>query len=431
MAHRQVYYVDYAADFGLGALAETVCGRVAFRIDEPTVTALAARAALDEDHQLSRDVRLLLESPLPDETLHAVWLAATCRGFDPAEHGLDTREWLRRLLDACPPHPPADSEGPSAVSEEELRDAVTAELSLLAPALATAIPVPNLVHALERVAGEADADLGLRLLLRALKAYGVRVPHDQYHRFLELGDRLDYPLTAVFEGLSVRWPPLDTIRRDFEFGFGLPQLSRLFDTEWGAGRNESMQATREQVIQLAHADNGLVPGAQAAALLDDVTSLLDSPLTDEEITAVWRTASRRRRAGEEFDTDGRTWLRRIAEVCRERLDAVDPAYTPTPRPARTDLADAVLAEIRATAPALDAAGAALLGKVVTHADPGLGFRLLLRLLDACATPLTEDQCSRIERLGDHFGYGEDFMRRELQPHMTRLRTCTRTAVSAS
>ncbi|MFE2578682.1 hypothetical protein [Streptomyces sp. NPDC059378] len=419
MAHREVYYVDYAADFGLSALAEAVCHRAVFRVDEPTVAALAARAVRDEDVRLGRDVRLLLESPLPDEMLHAVWLAATRRGFDPAEHGLDTREWLRRVLDTCLPHLPADSEGPPAVSEEELRDAVTAELRLLAPALATAVPVPNLVHALERVVGEADADLGLRLLLRALKSYDVRVAYDQYRRFLGLGDRLDYPLTAVFEGLSVRWPPLDTGRRDFMFGFGLTELSRLFDAEWDAGNYENPQVLRERVIGLAHADNGLVPGVQAAVLLDDVTILVDSPLTDEEITAVWRTASRRRHAGEEFDADGRTWLRRIAEVCRKRLKDVDPAYTPGPRPPRADLADAVVAEIRASAPALGATDAALIGDVVTQADPDLGFRLLLRLLDARGVSLDETEYSRFAWLAERFGYGEDYVRREVGHHLTR------------
>lgn len=419
MAHREVYYVDYSADFGLSGLAGTVCDRTRFRIDEPTMAALAARAVLDEDDQLGRDVRLLLESPLPEETLRAVWLAATRRGFDPAEHGLDTRAWLRRVLETCPPRPPAGSEGGPTVTEEELRDAVSAELRLLAPALTTAVPVPDLVSALERVVREADADLGLRLLLRALKAYSVRVADDQYHRFLDLGERLDYPLTAVFEELSVRWPPLDTARRDFAFGFGLPKLSRLFDGEWDAWRYEGTGTPRAYVVAFARADSGLVPGAQAAVLLEDAVRLLDSPLDDERITELWRVASRRCHASEDFDADGRTWLRQIAEVCRERLNEVDPAYTPGPRPPRTALADAVLTEVQAAAPALGATGAALIGEVVTEADPDLGFRLLLRLLDAYEAPITEARYTRLERLADRLGCGEDYVRRELEHRITR------------
>ncbi|MGW1726411.1 hypothetical protein ACWCQK_26170 [Streptomyces sp. NPDC002306] len=428
MAHREAYYVDYAADFGLSGLAETVCRRAAFRVDEPTVATLAARAALDEDDQLGRDVRLLLESPLSDEALQAVWLAATRRGFDPAENGLDTRAWLRRVLTVCPPLPPplrpspADAEGGSTVTEEELRDAVTAELRLLAPALATAIPVPDLAHALERVVREADADLGLRLLLRAVKAYSVRVSHDQYHSFLRLGDQLDYPLTAVFEGLSVRWPPLDTIGRNFVYGFGLPALSRQFDAEWDAWRYEGTGEPREHVVRFVHADSGLVPGAQAAALMEDVTILLDSPLTDEQITAVWRTASRRRRASEEFDADVRTWLRQIAEVCREHLVVVDPAYTPRPRSVRTDLAHVVLSELRVIAPILEATGDAVvregvqaLEQVMTEADPDLGFRILLRFVDGYDITVTGAQYARYERLGELFGCGAGYVRRELEP----------------
>ncbi|MCX4454466.1 hypothetical protein OOK58_20695 [Streptomyces sp. NBC_01728] len=419
MAHREVYYVDYSADFGLSGLAGTVCHRTRFRIDEPTMSALAARAFLDEDDQLGRDVRLLLESPLPDETLRAVWLAATRRGFDPAEHGLAPRAWLHRVSEMCPPRPPVGSEGGPTVTEEELRDAVSAELRLLAPALTTAVPVPDLVPGLERVVREADADLGLRLLLRALKAYSVRVPDDQYHRFLHLGDRLDYPQTAVFEDLSVCWPPLGAVRRDFEFGFGLPELSRQFDGEWDAWRYEGTGTPREHVVRFVHADAGLVPGVQAAVLLEDATCLLDSPLTDEQITAVWRTASRRRYTSEDFDADGRTWLRQIAEVCRERLNEADPAYTPGPRPPRTDLADAVLTEVQAAAPALGATGAALIGEVVTGADPDLGFRLLLRLLDAYEAPITEARYTRFERLADRLGCGEDYVRRELERRITR------------
>lgn len=60
-------------DFGLSGLAETLSSRTNLRLDDPVVLALAAKAAEeDEDDQLGKDVRLLLDSSLPDRTIHAV-----------------------------------------------------------------------------------------------------------------------------------------------------------------------------------------------------------------------------------------------------------------------------------------------------------------------------------------------------------------------
>ncbi|MGW0499892.1 hypothetical protein ACWD0Z_32030 [Streptomyces sp. NPDC003007] len=73
----------------------------------------------------------------------------------------------------------------------------------------------------------------------------------------------------------------------------------------------------------------MTPGAQAAVLLEDVTRLLDSALSDDRVTALWRTAARRQRAVDAFDADGRTWLREIADVCTERPTAADPATPPS------------------------------------------------------------------------------------------------------
>ncbi|WP_416983074.1 hypothetical protein [Streptomyces sp. T028] len=427
MAHRKAYFVDHDADFGLSGLAGVLCRRTTLRLDEPTVAALIDRAVHDdEDEQLVRDARLLLESPLPDGVLHAVWLAATRRCFDPADHGSDIRAWLRRVSDAGPVRAAgAETSGPT-VTEEELREAVAAELRLLAPALTTAVAVPDLVPALERVVREADADLGFRLLLRALKAYAVRVTDEQYHRFLGLGERLDYPLAAVFEELSVHWPPLASAPRDFEFGFGLPKLSRLLDGEWNAWRYEGTGTPQGYAAGFVRADSGLVPGAQAAVLLEDAVRLLDSPLGDGRITALWRAASRRCGASEDFDADGRVWLRQVAEDCREYLAEVDPAYTLVLRPARTGLAEEVLSELRLIGPALEATGDAMvreavkaLAQVTTEADPELGFRFLLRFIDGYGITVTAAQYARYERLGERLGCGADHVRRELEPPVSR------------
>jgi hypothetical protein len=421
---RPVHYVSHEADFGLSGLAGTVCSRSTLRLDGPTVLALARRAATeDEDEQLGRDARLLLDSRLPDTVLHTVWLAATRGCFDPVEDGTDMRAWLRRVADVCPA-PGAEpggfdggapeQAGPVA-PEEELSRAVTAEIDLAAAGLERRVAVPGVVAALRRVVRDADADLGYRMFLRAAKAYSVPIEADRYDRLLEIGDRLAYPGSAVYEGLTVRWPPVDPGRRDFAYGrFGLPVLAAVFH---GSGwRHEG--TLRENIERVAHADAGLVPGSQAAVLLEDVQRLSRSALPDDAVTALWRAASGRWNDTADFDADGRTWLEQIAEVCLERLKDVDPAYVPLVSPARTESADPVLREVRQAAPELtdrpEHAGAPALRSAVpaleacvTAVDPDLAFRLLLQTLGTCDVTIDEDRRARFEAIAERLGYSDD------------------------
>jgi hypothetical protein len=145
----------------------------------------------------------------------------------------------------------------------------------------------------------------------------------------------------------------------------------------------------ENIRSIVNNDVVSAPGSYAAVLLEDVRRLLDSALSDEAVTALWRTASRRLHvdvafdADEGFDADARAWLERVARACRERLAEVDPVHVPYLSPARTDLTDAVLREVReaARAEAAEVRGVArVLEDVVTTADPDLGFRLLLQIL---------------------------------------------------
>lgn len=87
-------------------------------------------------------------------------------------------------------------------------------------------------------------------------------------------------------------------------------------------------------------------------------------------------------------------------------------------PARTELADLVLREVRETAPTvadkvvsphwrpvpatevMDA-----LEHVVTRIDPDLGFRLFLRVLSHLRVSLTQEQYDRYQAIGERFGYG--------------------------
>lgn len=168
--------------------------------------------------QLGQDVQRLLRSPLPDETIRTVWLAATHGILDPHEHGMTARTWLRRIEEAWLARVHQDDPAfapppPQPVVDEELRRAVIQVIHTVAEPLRLAseqppygVPVTGLVPALERVVTEACADLGYRLFLRAVKAYFVPVPADgeTYGRFVALGERFGYPYWVVREGLNDR-----------------------------------------------------------------------------------------------------------------------------------------------------------------------------------------------------------------------------------
>jgi predicted DNA-binding protein len=269
------------------------------------------------------------------------------------------------------------------------------------------LPSPDALSALEEVAARVHPDLGFRLFLRALKVYSVRIEKARYDRFQALGQRFGHPAALIDFGLDVAWPPIDTARRDATWDFGFSHLAGQAHQDWCANREELRKAAEGD-------DIGQTPGSAAAVLLEDALRLLRSALPDAAVTALWAGASDR-----PGSTDGRDWLRLIADVCRERLREAAPAYTLVVAPARTELADTVLREVRETAPAVvdkvisphwhpvpatDVMDA--LEHVVTRIDPDLGFRLFLRVLNALSVRLTQEQYDRYEAIGERFGYGE-------------------------
>lgn len=121
---------------------------------------------------------------------------------------------------------------------------------------------------------------------------------------------------------------------------------------------------------------------------------------------------------DQIDIDGRDWLRLIADVSEERLRDVAPSYTPVVGPVRTALTQPVLEAIDEATPDLatrtvsahrlgipGAAAVDAVREVVTHADPDLGYRLFLRLLNVLSVPLTTNQYAGYLALGERFGYG--------------------------
>ncbi|MFB7600984.1 hypothetical protein [Streptomyces sp. NPDC056160] len=179
----------------------------------------------------------------------------------------------------------------------------------LAGDLTVATVLPDIAQALEQVVTLAEADLGFRLFLRALKAYSVRLPKEHYDRFLVLGEQLGYPLALVRDGLDVDWPPINTTHRDTSWDFGLSQLAGNAHQDWRP------DTARREIHRVADADEpGPSPGTAAALLLVDAQRLLHSPLPDDTLTMVWVAVS-----DAALRIEGRSWLQ-LANVCEERLN---------------------------------------------------------------------------------------------------------------
>ncbi|MBP5940131.1 hypothetical protein [Streptomyces acidiscabies] len=414
---RSAYFeMGYSDDFGITGLAEQLCSRPA--VDLPAaltaVGDLADGSDGEEAVELGEDARRLLDGLLPEEVLHTVWLAAVGRVFDPADHGMDTRAWLRAVSDvatnrlrrnrrsyAPPPVRP--------VRDEALCREIVAEVRGLSADLVRASFASDLAAHLEQVIVLADADVGFRFFLRALKTHAVCVSKERYDRFLGLGERLGYPVAVVRDGLTVDWPPIDTTHRQTSWDFGFSRLAGSAHQDWRP------DAAVDEVHMVAYTDEPRQPpGTTAALLLEDALRLLRSPLSDNAITALWIAVS-----DAALRIDGRDWLRLIATVCEERLREVAPAYTPVTPPARTELTGTVLAELREVAltvgdkaisphwqplPAVDAMTA--LEQVIERVDPDLGFRLFLRVMWTLCVRITREQYQRYEAIGERFGYGE-------------------------
>ncbi|MFF3405685.1 hypothetical protein ACFYW8_05605 [Streptomyces sp. NPDC002742] len=458
---QEPYFVDYDADFGLSGLTEAFAlspapedtgaalGLVMAKLDAydrecsvGSVDHLSAdeRSILgyDTSHdewgyadELREDVRRLVESPLADDAIRAVWRAAAGGVWDPAAHGMSARDWLRRVDETCAARPPRKIPGrrpaPSSwwgawrPAADEVRDDVVAEIRSCREQSAGPLPppgpgplpspgplpFPDTLSALEEVAARVHPDLGFRLFLRVLKACSVRIDKERYDRFQALGDRFGYCCPLIDTGLDVAWPPIDTARRDAVWDFGLSRLAGQAHQDW--------RGSREDIRSAAEGDDvGQTPGSAAAVLLEDALRLLRSALPDAAVSALWFGASAWPRSG-----DGRDWLRLIADVCRERLREVVPTYGPVVAPVRTELADLVLREVRETAPTVADKAVSphwrpvpatevmdALEHVVTRIDPDLGFRLYLRVLSALKVSLTQERYDRYRAIGERFGYGE-------------------------
>ncbi|KAB1989097.1 hypothetical protein [Streptomyces triticiradicis] len=433
---REQYGILYEGDFGLSVLASKLSAATGSPDEALSLSLASEVAAVCEGEgavELGVDARCLLDSPLPDEVIRTAWLAATHGCFDPAAYESGVRGWLHRLAEQWPglgrERAPGHWLARPSITEDELREAVVAEIRTSAGSLDRAVAgtgpgalSPGTVaESLEAIVREGDGDLGLRLLLRVLKTYGVPVGKEQYDRLMALDTALSWPGPLVYDGLDVLWPPIDTTRRDASGDFGLSALAPWFEGAW------QEDPARERVRQAAAADDSAqTPGSAAALLLADARRLRNSSLSSETISVLWLSVSGRGYNIDLHGIDARDWLRQIEDVCEERLRDVAPEYRHAPPPVRTDLRDAVLRAVREAKPLLTEVDISphweaipgerarhAIGEVVTDVDADLGFRLLLRLLAVASVPLSQEQYSHYQELGSRLGYGEHHVTGEL------------------
>ncbi len=169
-------------------------------------------------HQLLRDCLVLLDSPLSSRDVEILWLAGTFREFDLERLGIDGRVWLRRIADICTDRirrddPSFEPEAVAPIVDDATKESVRAEITSVGPALEQATAhhsynaLDGVVPALEQAA-DIEADLGFRLLLRALKAYSVPISEARYERYLALGDELGLGEDVVDDTDFNIWPDL-------------------------------------------------------------------------------------------------------------------------------------------------------------------------------------------------------------------------------
>jgi hypothetical protein len=221
MAHS---YEEFDEDFGLSGLTQKVSYPTPFPDETAALRLVERMAGYFEGANAGRlleDVRLLLDSSLPDDVIVTLWLAATRAYFDPVAHGIDGRTWLNRIADVCVAR--IQQNDPSfvlpaaleSVGDQGVRAAVLEEIRGVEPALTEAAvtslyapALPDVVPALEQAVAEVGADLAFRLFLRAMKAYFVPISEARHGRLHLLGERLGYHEFVVDDGCLNIWDDL-------------------------------------------------------------------------------------------------------------------------------------------------------------------------------------------------------------------------------
>ncbi|MFF4606845.1 hypothetical protein ACFY12_29455 [Streptomyces sp. NPDC001339] len=198
-----------------------------------------------------------------------------------------------------------------------------------------------------------------------------------------------------------------------EFDFGLPALGGQFHMDWiHDGANP-----RDVVRHWARLSSGSEEGLEELRLLrQDVRLLLTSPLSDEDIHALWRSAARYYPnflvEGQE-PARGRAWLTDIDGELEPFLHE-SASGSPTPQAADEPVQSAIDELADRLAPRSELSLEPLPSHVVIAAvkrcakevSPALAFRFLLHAYSAYDSPVPAASRAAFEELNREFGYGE-------------------------
>lgn len=197
----------------------------------------------------------------------------------------------------------------------------------------------------------------------------------------------------------------------YEGDFGLSALAEKLSETTGS-------PDEAQVLHLASKVAAATEGEGAVELGVDVHCLLDSALPDDIIRTAWLAAAHGRFDPTACESGVRGWLGRLAE----RWPQIERRHAPghgdaRPKIKEEELRTAVVAEIRASAMAIDASAAGSdqaalpssavaesLEAVARQGDGDLGLRLFLRVLKAYDVPVGKEQYDRLMALDTVLGF---------------------------
>lgn len=192
-----------------------------------------------------------------------------------------------------------------------------------------------------------------------------------------------------------------------EFDFGLSDLGSRFHMDWRHDGPDPAAVVRNWAGLVAVDEAGR---EEIRLLRQDVRRLVDSPLTDEEIQALWRAAAPYYPVGPGTPR-GRAWLTEIERVVRPVAKGAEAVGGP----ASADDSD-VQAVVRLAGTLdqvhdlpLEPVPVAVVREALTRCaeevDGDLAFRLLLRAWAAYGTPVSAADHAELRRLTASLGHG--------------------------
>ncbi|MEU5050434.1 hypothetical protein [Streptomyces sp. NPDC021096] len=198
-----------------------------------------------------------------------------------------------------------------------------------------------------------------------------------------------------------------------EFDFGLTELGRIFHMDWWLSAETPEELVRRWADPLGENEYGL---EELRLLREDVQLLLASPLSDDEIHALWMAAANfypESPVEGEAAPRGRAWLAEIDRELQPHLQGF--AYEPSGVATANESTLAVLVALaerltpRAEFPLEPSSArdvAAAVERCAREASAALAFRFLLCAYVAYNSPVSSEAWSSFEELNQSFGYGK-------------------------